>query len=68
LRRSESAEACSQVIDNADINGTVKDKLRRDEPFEWIACNEATMKLTRKSSSAAIGWAMLVGQNWIGRR
>jgi hypothetical protein len=62
-----SAEGCLQVIDNAEINGTVKDKLRGDETFVWTACNEATMKLTRGNSDRAIGWAMLVGRNWIGR-
>lgn len=41
---------------------------RRDEGFEWTACNEVTRKLTRAGSPNAVGWAMLIdGHGWFGR-
>jgi hypothetical protein len=71
--------ADSQKTENLiEQNQRIAETVRRDEPPDgslasivrnstWIACNEVTDKLAKKSGDA-IGWTMLIeGMGWFGR-
>ena len=70
VRRDEATQVAAAPNPEtfAQQNRASRRAFRRDEGFEWTACNEVTRKLTRIGAPTAIGWAMNVdGHGWFGR-